>query len=158
MLDRARVTRLVEEALDQHRPAFGEFFLARFLDLQISYGDETCRVAVPAGRHLNNPQGSLHGGVIVLAMDVSMGHLCHRFLSTAVTLEFKVNFLRPIHGDCWCEARFLKKGRRVLHLESRLHDEQDRLAAVTTATWMRLSGTAADEEQTTKKGRSGMKL
>jgi acyl-coenzyme A thioesterase PaaI-like protein len=34
----------------------------------------------------------MHGGVITTAMDVSMGHLCHRFLSTAVTIEMN---LRP---------------------------------------------------------------
>lgn len=139
-VDAALVRNRVEEALVQHRPEFERFFLARFLDLRITYGDEVCRVELPGGEHLGNPQGSLHGGIAATVMDISMGHLCHRFLSTAVTLEMKLNFLQPVRGGCWAEGRFLRKGRRVVHLESRLHDEGDRLAAVATATWMRVAG------------------
>ena len=81
------------------RPEFGAFFLARFLDLDISYDDEarTCTVVLPYAEHLCNPQGSVHGGVLTTAMDISMGHLCHRFLSTAVTIEMNLRFFRPAH-------------------------------------------------------------
>jgi hypothetical protein len=84
----------VARAAPAARPEFGEFFLARFLGLDISYHDQarTCTVVLPYAAHLCNPQGSMHGGVITTAMDVSMGHLCHRFLSTAVTIEMN---LRP---------------------------------------------------------------
>jgi uncharacterized protein (TIGR00369 family) len=133
-----------EEALSTQEPAFERFFLARFLDLQIGYGDgssddeECCRVALPVADYMNNPQGSLHGGIIALVMDVSMGHLCHRFLSTAVTLEMKLQFLRPVKGDCIAVGRFLKKGRRVVYIESRLTNEAGKLASVANATWQRL--------------------
>lgn len=127
-----------EHALEHHRPAFGDFFLARFLGLQVSYGDQTCRVDLPTAEYLYNPQGSLHGGVIAIAMDVSMGHLNHRFLRTGVTLEMKTQYLRPVTGPCWCEARFTKTGRRVVFSESKLYDDRDRLCAVATATWMLL--------------------
>jgi hypothetical protein len=60
---------------------------------------------------MHNPQGSLHGGVIAIALDVSMGHLLHRFLRTGVTLEMKTQYLRPVRGPCWCQARFTKAGR-----------------------------------------------
>jgi uncharacterized protein (TIGR00369 family) len=127
------------------RPEFGAFFLARFLDLDISYDDtaRTCTVVLPYATHLCNPQGSMHGGVIATAMDVSMGHLCHRFLSTAVTTEMNLRFFRPLTGQGRCTAAILNAGRRLVHLESRLTDEQDRLVAFAAGSWHRLDGNDA---------------
>ena len=119
---------------------FGSFFLSRFLDLDISYdeAEQTCSVALPYAPFLCNPQGSVHGGVLTTAMDISMGHLCHRFLSTAVTVEMQTRFFRPLTGDGRCTGRVLRAGRRLVHLESRLVDEQDRLVAFATGSWHRL--------------------
>jgi uncharacterized protein (TIGR00369 family) len=109
---------------------FGNFFLSRFLDLEISYDDEaeTCSVVLPYAPYLCNPQGTVHGGVITTAMDISMGHLLHRFLSTAVTIEMQLRFFRPLLGTGRIEGRVLRPGRRIVHLESRLYDQHDRLA------------------------------
>jgi uncharacterized protein (TIGR00369 family) len=119
---------------------FGSFFLFRFLDLDISYDDEaqTCQVVLPYAPYLCNPQGTVHGGVIATAMDISMGPLCHRFLSTAVTVEMQFRFFRPLAGTGRIEGRLLRPGRRVVHLESRLFDEHDELAAFAVGSWHRL--------------------
>jgi acyl-CoA thioesterase len=130
----------VEEALATSRPEFGRFFLARLLDLTITYddaGQRTC-VELPFADFLRNPQGSLHGGVIATVMDISMGHLCHRYLSTAVTIETQMRFFRPVHGPSRCEGRLLRPGRRIVHLQSHLYDDGGRLAASATGTWHRL--------------------
>lgn len=126
-------------ALDPARE-FGSFFLSRFLDLRITYGDvdQTCRVALPYADHLCNPQGSLHGGVLTTALDISMGHLCHRYLSTAMTIEMQVRFFRPATTDVSCVGRLIRAGRRIVHLESRMVDDQDRLVALGTGSWHRL--------------------
>jgi uncharacterized protein (TIGR00369 family) len=128
------------QAAAQARPEFGAFFLARFLDLDISYDDEarTCTVVLPYAGHLCNPQGSVHGGVIATAMDVSMGHLCHRFLSTAVTVEMNLRFFRPLTGEGSCTAAILNGGRRLVHMESRLTDDAGRLVAFAAGSWHRL--------------------
>lgn len=133
------VTRAVRAAAEA-APGFGTFFLARFLDLDISYDDEarTCTVVLPYAGHLCNPQGSVHGGVIATAMDVSMGHLCHRFLSTAVTIEMNLRFFRPLTGRGRCTGRILNAGRRLVHLESRLTDDEGRLVAFAAGSWHRL--------------------
>jgi uncharacterized protein (TIGR00369 family) len=143
-MDEALTRARFERALEHHRPEFGAFFLARFLGLQVTYGDRTCRVDLPTADYMHNPQGSLHGGVIAIALDVSMGHLLHRFLRTGVTLEMKTQYLRPVRGPCWCQARFTKAGRRVVFSESKLYDDQDRLCAVATATWMLLDAPETD--------------
>jgi uncharacterized protein (TIGR00369 family) len=147
-LDRDEILARTRHALDTAEPGFGTFFLARFLGLRISYDDaeQRCVVELPYARFLGNPQGSLHGGVIATAMDISMGHLCHRYLSTAMTIELEMRFLRPVQGDCRCEARLLRAGRRIVHLESRLYDTDDRLAAFATGSWHRInSGGSGDQ-------------
>jgi uncharacterized protein (TIGR00369 family) len=139
-IDRDHVIARFEQALGEAAPGFGTFFLARFLDLTISYDDaeQRCVVELPYASFLCNPQGSLHGGVITTALDISMGHLCHRYLSTAMTVEMQTRFFRPVTGDCRCEARFLRPGRRIVHLESRMYDTAGRLAAFATGAWHRL--------------------
>jgi uncharacterized protein (TIGR00369 family) len=119
---------------------FGDFFLSRFLGLEIDYDDDeqTCRVRLPYARHLGNPQGSVHGGIITTAMDISMGHLCHRYLSTAMTIEMQIRFFRPLKGDGIATGRLINAGRRLVHLESRMTDADDRLIAYGVGSWHRL--------------------
>jgi acyl-CoA thioesterase len=137
-MDEVLIRRRLEVALQETEPDFGAFFLLRFFGFEVTYGDGTCTVDIPIGDYMGNPQGSLHGGVLVTAIDISMGHLCNRELSTAVTLDIDVKFLRPVHGPARCEARFLKRGRQLIQLESRVHNEQGKLSAVATGTWFRL--------------------
>ncbi len=127
-----------EAALDGHEPAFERFFLFRFFGLSVSYGPQTCRVDFPGGQLMFNPQGSLHGGVLVLAMDVSMGHLLTNEATPGVTLDLHTSFLRAVRGPGYAQARFLRAGRRVAHVASDLFDDQDRLCASATGTYLLL--------------------
>ncbi|WP_246945153.1 PaaI family thioesterase [Bacillus pinisoli] len=128
-----------EEAATTQKPDFETFFLAKFFQLDISYGEEKCVVKFPVEEYMFNPQGSLHGGVISFVLDVSMGHLTKKFLGKAVTLEMKTQYLRPAtSGIVSCEAQFLKKGRKIVYVESRLTNEQGKLLAIGNATWSRI--------------------
>ncbi len=129
-----------ENALRTQKPEFGAFFLAKLFGLQISYTDETCIVEVPVHDFMFNPQGSLHGGVIALALDISMGHLIkHTVGRPGITLEMKTQYLRPaLSGRVRCEGRFLRRGRTVNYLESRMTDEDGKLLAFATSTWQLL--------------------
>jgi acyl-CoA thioesterase len=129
-----------QEAAATDVQEFGNFFLSRFLGLEISYDDDeqTCSVRLPYARHLGNPQGSVHGGIITTAMDISMGHLTHRYLSTAMTIEMNLRFFRPLTTDGTATARLLKPGRRLVHLESRMTDAEGRLVAHGVGSWHRL--------------------
>ena len=132
--------RRAQEASASDVQEFGNFFLSRFLGLEISYddSDQSCRVVLPYARHLCNPQGSMHGGVITTALDISMGHLSHRYLSTAVTIEMQMRFFRPLTGEGTCTGRILKAGRKIVHLESRMTDAEGRLVAHGVGSWHRL--------------------
>jgi uncharacterized protein (TIGR00369 family) len=138
--DEPQAVRRAQEAAASPVQEFGDFFLTRFLGLEISYDDDeqTCTVLLPHARHLGNPQGSIHGGIITTAMDISMGHLCHRYLSTAMTIEMQMRFFRPLTSDGTCTGRILKAGRRLVHLESRMSDAEGRLVAHGVGSWHRL--------------------
>ena len=136
-MDETLAKRAFEQALATHKPEFGNFFIARLLDLDISYPRETCTIHFPVRDFLFNPQGSLHGGVIAIVMDISMGHLLHRsFGFGGATLEMKLQYLHALKSDkARCQAQFLRRGRSIAFLESRLYDSEERLAAVATSTW-----------------------
>ena len=139
-MDEDAAQRAFEEALRTHKPEFGTFFLARLFGLQISYTDETCIVEVPVRDFMFNPQGSLHGGVIAFALDVSMGHLIkHAVGRPGITLEMKTQYLSPaLSGRVRCEGRFLRRGRSINYLESRMTNESGKLLAFATSTWQLL--------------------
>ncbi|SMX44494.1 PaaI family thioesterase [Maliponia aquimaris] len=133
-----------ETALSDHEQAFERFFLARFLDLSFAYlpaeaadaDKEVCRVKFPVSDVLRNPQGSLHGGVMASAMDISMGHLVAKVAGPGATIEMKIQFMRPVMGGTvTCEGRFTRRGRSMSFMESRLYSEDGKLAALATATW-----------------------
>ena len=126
-----------EAALAEQDPRFEHFFLFQMFGLSVTYGPETCRVDIPVDGSMYNPQGSLHGGVIVLVLDVSMGHLLRNEQKQGVTVELHTNFLRPVIGPAYAEARLMRAGRRVAQVTSEMFDADDRLCASATATFIR---------------------
>jgi uncharacterized protein (TIGR00369 family) len=130
-------------AAEAAEPAFGRYFLIHFLGLSIEYDDveRTCTVTLPFAHHLCNASGAMHGGVLSTALDISMGHTCQRYLSAGSTIEMEMRFLRPVRTDAVCTGRIVHGGRRIVALESRLLDNQGRLAAVASGSWFRHDAT-----------------
>ena len=84
-----------------------------------------------------NPQGTLHGGIIATAMDVSMGHLLHYTTGSGATLEMNVKYLLPIkEEEIVCKGSYLKRGKTIVFLQSHLFREDGKLAAYASATWI----------------------
>jgi len=134
----------LDAILSDHEQAFETFFLARFMNLSFEYlpletpdsDKEVCRVSFPMSDMLKNPQGSLHGGAMATAMDISMGHLVNKVAGPGATIEMKVQFMRPVtEGIVICEGRFTRRGRSMAFMESRLSDANGKLSALATATW-----------------------
>ncbi len=136
-MDEKAAREAFEHALATQEPAFGTFFLAKFLGFEITYPDDTCRVAFSVRDYMFNPQGSLHGGIAASALDVSMGHLIHHVTGKpGLTLEMKVQYMRPARpGPVVCTGRFLKQGRSISPMEARMTDLDGKLLAMATATW-----------------------
>ena len=119
---------------------FGSFYLSRFLGFKITYSDETCIVKFKAKSPMFNPQGTLHGGIIATAMDVSMGHLLHYTNGSGATLEMNVKYLLPIkEEEIVCKGSYLKKGKTIEFLQSHLFRADGKLAAYASATWIPLN-------------------
>lgn len=125
-----------DRAIATHAPGFGTFFLARLLGLRIAYGEGTCTVQFTPEDWMLNPQGTLHGGLIATALDISMGHLLHRTAGAGATLEMKTQYVRAAGaGPLTCTAAFLRRGRSINFLESRMADPAGQLVAAATSTW-----------------------
>jgi uncharacterized protein (TIGR00369 family) len=120
-------------------PEFGRYFLIHFLGLSIAYDDDeqACTVHLPFAPHLCNAGGAVHGGVLSTALDISMGHACQRYLSAGSTVEMQMRFLRPVRTGVSCTGRIVSGGRRIVQLESRMHDDDGRLVATAAGSWFR---------------------
>ena len=135
-VDVARASAAFERAVGSHSQEFGRFFLAQLLGLEIGYAGDECTVSFDVEQFMFNPQGTLHGGIICLVMDVSMGHLLAHLHGPGSTLELKTQFLGPVAaGRVKVVGRMLRQGRSICFLESRFFDAQGRLAAFATSTW-----------------------
>ena len=143
-IDEAAARARFEEALGEHAQAFETFFFARFLGLSFEYlphdapdaEKDLCRVSFEVADVLRNPQGALHGGAIASAMDISMGHLVKKVAGPGATIEMKIQFMRPVtEGRVTCEGRFLRRGRSLSFMQSRLYGPDNKLSALATATW-----------------------
>jgi len=133
---------MLDRAAADDRQEFGSFFLARLLGMTVSYEADACSVAFDAVPPLFNPQGTLHGGVLATAMDISMGHLLNRAVGPGATLEIKVQYMAPVSaGAVLCRATFLRQGRSVSFLQSHATRADGTLTAHATATWRQLPGT-----------------
>ena len=118
---------------------FGSFYLSRFLGFKISYMNDICLVKFDVLSPMFNPQGSLHGGIIATAMDVSMGHLLHQTTGSGATLEMNVKYLLPIFAEnVTCKGSYLRQGKSISFLQSHMYKENGKLAAYASATWIPL--------------------
>ncbi|MGX9936888.1 PaaI family thioesterase [Advenella kashmirensis] len=139
-MDRAAATFAFNDAIESEIPAFETFFLARFLDLKFAYSEDKCEVTFELKDFMFNPQGSLHGGIIATAMDISMGHLLNHVQGPGTTLEMKTQYVKAARlGKVTCTGEFIRRGRNVSFLKSTMVDDQAQVIAFATATWMQLN-------------------
>jgi uncharacterized protein (TIGR00369 family) len=95
--------------------------------------------AKPTAEH-NNPLGFVHGGYAAVLLDTCMAAAIVTSLEpglAAVTLEYKINFIRPMSADTGVvrgEGKPLHIGRRMAIAEGRLLDATGRLLAHGTTT------------------------
>ncbi len=125
-----------DAAIESHAQQPERFFLARLLGLEFSYEPGRCVVAFEARDFMFNPRGTVHGGVLCLALDASMGHLMLHEGAGGVTLELKTQFVRAAAtGPLRCEASVIRRTRHVWFMDSRCTDSAGELVAVATSTW-----------------------
>jgi uncharacterized protein (TIGR00369 family) len=73
--------------------------------------------------------GFVHAGVMATMADHTAGYSAFTTVPDEfqiLTIEFKINFLRPAFGDSLiCQSRVIREGRRVLVAESEVFDVRD---------------------------------
>jgi uncharacterized protein (TIGR00369 family) len=115
--------------------------IAQLMNIRLVEADEGCAVfeGVPAEYHYN-PIGMVHGGFAATLLDSAMGCAVHTTLPARVaytTLEFKVNFVRPVKtgtGLVRAIGTVLHAGRTTALAEGRLVSEDATLYAHATTT------------------------
>jgi acyl-CoA thioesterase len=101
----------------------GQSAYSQLLGCKVVRLDEgTAEVALALSPPLRNRGGVLHGGALFSLVDIAMGLACstsHGFDRQSVTLECKINYLRPVaDGEVTCIAKVLHAGRRTLVVEA----------------------------------------
>jgi uncharacterized protein (TIGR00369 family) len=134
-VDLAAASAAFARAAEGTREAFGDFFLLRLFGFEVAHDATSCVVSFDVADFMFNPQGSLHGGILTTALDISMGHLIERQAGPGTTLELKVQFLAPVRsGRVTCRSEALRRGG-IWFLRAEAHDKTGALVAYATSTW-----------------------
>jgi uncharacterized protein (TIGR00369 family) len=98
--------------------------------------------------------GFIHAGVMATMADHTAGYAAFTTVPDdyqILTIEFKINFLRPAHGDALvCRSRVIREGNKIIISESEVFDRREGkevLAAKALVTLM-----AVHEEALASKG------
>ena len=124
----------------------GEFPLRRFLGMELS-GDEpgVGYAHVDIGPDHLNPNGVVHGAVLFALVDTAMGKSTMSVIDEpgryCASIEVSLRFIRPaVDGRITATASVVKRGRSVVHLDSRVVEGDGRLVATAAGTFAILGG------------------
>lgn len=99
---------------------------------------------IPFRPDLTQQHGFVHGGVITTIADVACGYAAYTLMpegSEVLSVEFKVNLLRPAVGDSFiARARAIKPGKTLTVCQADVFAvtaSEEKLIAVMTATIIR---------------------
>ena len=131
-----------EPLKDQVRHIFDSANFVRDLGMQLTrIEDEYCEtILVPAERH-RQEHGLIHAGVMATMADHTSGCAARGAVGLdcdVITVEFKVNFLRPAVADrLRCRGHVLRAGKMLVICEAEvfaLKDEEEKLVSKATVT------------------------
>lgn len=95
--------------------------------------------AMPVDERHHNPFGLVHGGMVFTLVDTVMGAATVGVIDPGcrcATIEIHLRFLRPVFDTTLhCEVHVLRSGRRVVHLEAKVRDAEERLIASATGSF-----------------------
>ena len=107
----------------------------------------TVTITCPFNERLTQQHGLLHGGVMASLVDVACGYAALSVMPAdreVLTVEFKINFMRPANTDrLIAVGQVLKAGRTLMVCEGSMFDAtRTHLLARMTATMIAVPATA----------------
>jgi len=112
-----------------------------FMGIQaLEIGEGHVQLEMTAGPSHWSPAERLHGGILFSLLDTALGRAVVSSLEEgrgSTTIESKINFFRPVmEGRLTADARVLNRGRRTAYAEGEIRDDEGRLVARATGTFM----------------------
>ncbi|MDH3293308.1 MAG: PaaI family thioesterase [Acidimicrobiia bacterium] len=115
------------------------FPLGQFLGMDIARGEGRAVASVELGPAHMNPNGVAHGAVAFALMDTAMGAAVVSILDETqmcATVEIHTRYHRPAtSGTIRAQAEVMTAGRRLVQLEAKTYDDDDRLIASATGSF-----------------------
>ena len=123
---------------------YGQFPLRRFLGMDIEdVGPGHAIARLKVSEDLFNPNGVVHGGVLFTMVDTAMGKATMTSLvegQLCASIEIQMRFFRPVSaGQLEADTTVVRRGRRVVHLESRIRDTDGVIVATGAGTFAVIS-------------------
>jgi acyl-CoA thioesterase len=110
-----------------------QFWLKEQLGFTMEHGEGRAVAALVCDERHLNPHGAVHGAVIFALVDTAMGAATMSVLdegSWCATIEIQTRFLAPVFsGRIEANIEVVRAGRRVVHLDATVTDDQGRAVA-----------------------------
>jgi acyl-CoA thioesterase len=136
-------TKLLDFAKD-----FAFFKLVGFEVLDCSPGYSKCQIRLRP--ELHNPNGVLHGGVLATLIDAGITQamlmtdeyqVIRDTKGAMSTVDLHIKYLRPISaGLAICESRIVHLGKRIVHAQAKVQNEDGKDLALGDASMILVSG------------------
>lgn len=115
----------IELLKDDYERGFIKF--CRFKAVSAAWGEFCSRVEIQEDHRQQD--GFIHAGVMATMADHTAGYSAFTTVPKGfqiLTIEFKINFLRPAFGEALrCSSRVIREGRRVIVAESEVFDVRE---------------------------------
>jgi uncharacterized protein (TIGR00369 family) len=110
-----------------------------------------CEIALPARRELTQQHGFVHGGALASIADSAAGYAAFSLMpadATVLTVEYKLNILRPGDGEAMiARGRVVKPGRTLFVVQADVFARKggaEAMVLTSLQTLMRLDGRSDD--------------
>ena len=102
--------------------------IANLIGFELQHAAEgQSRVQLTAGQNHHNPMGYVHGGIFCDIADAVMGTALASLMEEGEifsTATLSIQYISPIQeGKLIAEARVIRRGKTIAHVECDIHDE-----------------------------------
>jgi uncharacterized protein (TIGR00369 family) len=147
-MDKTRDPQKLKQKLLEFARGFPFFQLIGFEI--VDFGPSWAKCQVKGRDELENPNGVIHGGVIATLIDSTITQALlmteeyqevRETKGSLSTIDLHVKYLRPAqHGRLTCDATIVHLGKRVIHAQAVVKNEQAKDVALGDASMMMVLG------------------